>query len=410
MTNPVADAVREALGEAALERDATGLPRAVPDSTDAVAQLFALAHARNWTLRLEGHGGWLPADAPADLAVSTRGLARVVSVAPADLVATVEAGVPLDALHRALTAEHMWFAFDPPGRPNRSLGSAAATGTSGPLRQGFGPIRDHVLGMTVVSGDGRVVRSGGRVVKNVAGYDLAKLHIGGFGGFGLITEMHLRLRAIPQSDVTRVAHGDRDALTAAAREITDGRLTVHAMELLSPAVAVESAWVLAVRLVGTSEGVAAEAARLRALAPQVEWSTVAVDRAAAFWHWTVSRAMLGGSTTLRLGVLQPGLDELLDLLGDTLGEGLTSAGAGSAGGLRWSGEADAPAILDLRQRVARQEIPLTLERAPWPLRRAVGHFGAWRAGVSQLVGGLRDTFDPGSRFAVALEARHEAGP
>jgi hypothetical protein len=120
--------------------------------------------------------------------------------------------------------------------------------------------------------------------------------------------------------------------------------------------------------------------------------------------------MLGGSTTLRLGVLQPGLDELLDLLGETLGEGLTTAGAGSAGGLRWSGEADAAAILELRQRVAVQEIPLTLERAPWPLRRAVGHFGAWRAGVGQLVGRLRDTFDPGSRFAVALEAGREAGP
>lgn len=408
MSSTVSDAVREALGEQALEHDASGLPRAVPDSTEQVARLLALAHARHWTLRVEGHGAWLPADAPADLAVSTRGLTRVVDIAPADLVATVEAGVPLDALQRELAARQMWFAFDTPGRPERSLGSAAATGTSGPLRQGFGPIRDHVLGMTVVTGDGRVVRSGGRVVKNVAGYDLGKLHIGGFGGFGIMTEFHLRLRAVPQADLTLLARGSRDACTAAGRAITEQRIVAHALELLSPAVAAEAGWVLAARLVGTADGVAAEAAAIRNAAPDLAWTDLPEGRAPAFWHLTL-RAILGGSVTVRLGALQPGLDEVLDLVGETLGEGLVTAGAGSAGGVRWSGEAGADTLRELRLRLTVQEVPLTLERAPWPLRRAVGHFGAWRAGVGQLVGRLRDTFDPGSRFRVALDAEGEAG-
>ena len=116
---------------------------------------------------------------------------------PADLVATVQAGVTLDALRAELDQHQLWLALDPPGRPDRTIGSVVATGTSGPLRQGFGPIRDHVLGSTVATGDGRLVEAGGRVVKNVAGYDLTKLHVGGFGGFGVVTEVHLRLRARP---------------------------------------------------------------------------------------------------------------------------------------------------------------------------------------------------------------------
>ena len=90
-------------------------------------------------------------------------------MSPADLVATVQAGTPIEALRRRLADEGMWLALDPPGRPERSLGSVVATATAGPLRHGFGPVRDHVLGCTVATGDGRLVRAGGRVVKNVAG-------------------------------------------------------------------------------------------------------------------------------------------------------------------------------------------------------------------------------------------------
>src|SRR5207249_3367547 len=81
--------------------------------------------------------------------------------------------------------------------------------TAGPLRQGFGAVRDHVLGVTFVTGDGRLVHSGGRVVKNVAGYDLTKLEAGGFGAFGVIVLVHLRLRALPRADQTFVLAGTR---------------------------------------------------------------------------------------------------------------------------------------------------------------------------------------------------------
>ena len=174
-----------------------------------------------WPTRRDGRSGsrvrapGSPPDAPADLAVSTRALDQVLSVSPADLVATVQAGTTHDALRRRLADEGMWLAVDPPGRPDRSLGSIVATGTAGPLRHGLGPIRDHLLGCTVATGDGRLVKAGGKVVKNVAGYDLTKLQVGGFGGFGIIAELHLRLRALPRADVTLLARGARDDLSAA---------------------------------------------------------------------------------------------------------------------------------------------------------------------------------------------------
>ena len=218
MSDVVFGRLRALLGTGGVDRDSAGLPRATPDSADALSLVCRLAHDEGWKIRVEGHGTWLPADAPADLAVSTRALDRVLSVSPADLVATVQAGTPMEALRRRLADEGMWLGLDPPGRPERSLGSVLATGTAGPLRHGFGPVRDHVLGCTVATGDGRLVRAGGRVVKNVAGYDLTKLQVGGFGGFGIIAEVHLRLRALPRADVTVIARGPRDDLTSAARD------------------------------------------------------------------------------------------------------------------------------------------------------------------------------------------------
>ena len=234
-----------------------------PTRADALSLVCRLAHEEGWKIRVEGQGTWLAADAPADLAVSTRALDQVVSVSPADLVATVQAGAPLDALRRRLADEGMWLALDPPGRPDRSLGSIVATATAGPLRHGFGPVRDHMLGCTVATGDGRLVKAGGRVVKNVAGYDLTKLQVGGFGGFGIIAEVHLRLRALPRADVTLLARGPaRCAHLGGPRADGGAAVGPAALELLSPALAAEAEWVLAARFVGTDAAVQAEVRRL----------------------------------------------------------------------------------------------------------------------------------------------------
>jgi glycolate oxidase FAD binding subunit len=400
MTDVIFGRLRALLGTSGVERDADGLPRATPDSADALSLVCRLAHEEGWKIRVEGHASWLPPDAPADLAVSTRALDQVLSVSPADLVATVQAGAPLEALRRRLADEGMWLALDPPGRPERSLGSVLATATAGPLRHGFGPVRDHVLGCTVATGDGRLVKAGGRVVKNVAGYDLTKLQVGGFGGFGIIAEVHLRLRSLPRADVTLLARGPRDALTAAARDLVQAQLLPGALELLSPALGADADWVLAARFVGTDAAVQSDVRRVASIG-DLAWTPLPADRTAAFWG-LVARGSLGGPITLRLGVLGGGIDDTLDVLAHDLDEGLVAAGPG-AGLIRWTGDAPVERLRALRRTAAGREIPMTLERAPWPVRRALGHFGAYREGVGQLVGRLRETFDPGQCLSVALE-------
>jgi glycolate oxidase FAD binding subunit len=400
MSEAVFTRLRALLGTAGVERDTHGVPQTAPDTADALSLVCRLAHEEGWKIRVEGRGSWLPADAPADLVVSTRGLEQIVSVSPADLVATVQAGTPMEVLRRRLADYGMWLALDPPGRAERSIGSVVATATAGPLRHGFGPVRDHVLGCSVVTGDGRLVNAGGRVVKNVAGYDLTKLQVGGFGGFGIIAEVHLRLRALPRADITLLARGSRDELTSAARDMVEAQFLPGALELLSPALAAEADWILAARFVGTEAAVQAEVRRLGS-SGELKWQALPADRTAAFWS-VAARGSLGGPVTLRLGVLGDGVDETIDLLAHELDEGLVSAGAGS-GMVRWTGDALLERLRALRRAAASREIPMTLERAPWPVRRALGHFGAYREGVGAIVGRLRGTFDPGQCLNVALE-------
>ncbi|HET9274616.1 MAG TPA: FAD-binding oxidoreductase [Gemmatimonadales bacterium] len=401
MTDPITARVREALGAEAVGQDTNGRPRVAPESSEDLARVMGLAHAEGWKVRIEGRATWCAVDVPADLVISTSALDCVVNVAPQDLVTTVEAGATFGTIQHRLAEDRVWLACDPPGRAQRSIGSVLATGTAGPLRHRFGPVRDLLLGVTFVTGDGRVIRPGGTVVKNVAGYDLGKLVAGSFGAFGIITELHLRLRAIPEVDRTLLARGSRDSLTLAGRDLSAAAIDAVALELFSPAMGADPEWVLAVRLMGEIEGVEAEAARTAATAA-LPWTTLAPEQANALWHGA-SHAAHAGSVTLRLGVLVDGLDDTLDLLADHLDIGLVSAGAGS-GSIRWTGEATVERLMTFRRAAAGREIPVTLERGPWSVRQGFGHFGLYREGVSALVGRLRDSFDPGHVLLVPLDA------
>lgn len=117
-----------------------------------------------------------------------------------DLTITVGAGISLGALQDLLREHNQWLPWDAPQAHQASVAGLLATGLSGPLRHGFGSPRDWLLGMRFVTGDGRIIKSGGKVVKNVAGYDLHKLHIGALGTLGIIAEVSFKVAPIPQAD------------------------------------------------------------------------------------------------------------------------------------------------------------------------------------------------------------------
>jgi FAD/FMN-containing dehydrogenase len=402
----LADRLRQLLGEEALPAptaaEAALPPLALPGDEAACALLLRTASLEGWRVAIVGSGGWLPTPETADLRLGTARLGALGPVEPADLVATAQAGVRWSTLRRGLADRHVWLAQDQPGF-DRSLGSILATGTSGPLRGGFGALRDQVLGLTLVTGDGRVLRVGGRVVKNVAGYDLAKLALGTFGAFGVITAAHVRLRAVPRADVTLAVDGTRDGLLDAARAVLAKGLTPAALELLSPAAAGGEAWRLAIRLLGTEAEVAADQTDVQASLPDAA-AVHRGDEAAAFWTHLLETAA-EPPVTLRLGASPAALEDVLDLVALHLDErvadwiGVTVP----AGVVRWSGTAASDALTRLRRAAAEREWPVTLERAPWTVLTAVGHFGAYREGVVRIVQGLRAAFDPAGILATPLD-------
>src|SRR5207248_11268416 len=129
---------------------------------DAVALLLGTAREEGWRIRIEGAGTWLPTDAPAALALTTRRLDRIPAIEPQDLSATAEAGIGCDLLRQQLADRGTWLSLDPPGPARRTLGSVVATATAGPVRQRFGRVRHQPPGATFVTGERRRARGGRR--------------------------------------------------------------------------------------------------------------------------------------------------------------------------------------------------------------------------------------------------------
>lgn len=163
--------------------------------------------------------------------VSLRSLARITSYEPGDLVVCAQAGMRLADLQAELAKHNQWLPIDPPFA-DATLGGILATNSSGPRRFGYGTIRDHLLGLRVV-GPGGVTRSGGRVVKNVTGYDLHKLHVGAFGTLGIVTELNLKVRPRPEvSKVLVIACRSFEEAHAKLLEIFSSPLRPVALEAL----------------------------------------------------------------------------------------------------------------------------------------------------------------------------------
>ncbi len=209
-----------------------------PATFEEAAAALASAAGDGLAVRIRGGGtklGWGNAVAQAPVEVCTAGLNRIIEHNVGDLTAVVQAGVPLAHLHRALAAEGQMLALDPPlgiDCEDATIGGVIATADSGPLRHRYGGGRDLVLGVTVALSDGTIARAGGKVIKNVAGYDLGKLFTGSFGTLGLILSVCVRLHPLPT--ITATASGasdDPEALSAAARALAAAPLELEMLDV-----------------------------------------------------------------------------------------------------------------------------------------------------------------------------------
>ena len=212
-----------------------------PATFDAAASMLARASADGQTVRLRGGGtklDWGATGPESRIEVCTARLARVVEHNTGDLTAVLEAGVRLADAQERFAAAGQMLALDPPltgagsSEPDATIGGIVASGDSGPLAHRYGAPRDLVLGMTVALSDGTIAQSGGKVIKNVAGYDLAKLFAGSFGTLGLILSVNVRLHPLPVATATAFgADGDPGALATAARALAAAPLELDALDI-----------------------------------------------------------------------------------------------------------------------------------------------------------------------------------
>jgi glycolate dehydrogenase FAD-binding subunit len=207
-----------------------------PATAVEVSAVLELANVSGAAVLPRGGGSRMGLGQPpraADLLLSTRGLNQVIEYEPADLTVTVEAGLGLDELQALLNSRGQFLALDPPSQAVATVGGLVASNASGPLRLQYGSARDIVIGMRIANSDGVLTKAGGRVVKNVAGYDLNKLYTGSLGTLGVIVELSFKLHPLPQTRGTVLAtFDDLDAAATVVKRVMHSPLGPAALEVL----------------------------------------------------------------------------------------------------------------------------------------------------------------------------------
>ena len=364
----------------------------------AVRQLAAElrdSHASRTPRRIIGRGTWLDAGRPVrpdatPLAFTASGITDYV---PGDLTLTALGGTTLQELHGATRVHGQRLALDPYGGDAVTIGATVATASAGPAAGAFGTPRDQVLGVTFVTGTGDVVQAGGRVVKNVAGFDLVRLTIGAWGTLGVVAEVSVRLRAIPAADVTLTIPLDVD--DAAAADAAIGALralpfTFEAAELVDDATAAAiglddvRTGALLLRATGTAEVVHAMRASLAGIGTVREGDPASWDR--------LRTAGAPDKTCVRLSHAPAQWRDAwhharrLALAGDGMAH-MSVARTVARVHVR-SGAAVDTALASFDGTVIGERMPAASWEAPWVGRRLA------TPTTARLARGIRDAFDP----------------
>ena len=279
-------------------------------TTAAIAEQIRSAHGARRRLRVRGAGTWLAAGRPVavDESLSLAADSGIVEYVPGDLTLTARAGTRLSEIATATRAERQWLTLDPWGGDDGTLGATLSTATAGPHAFATGLPRDLVLGMEFVSGTGRVINSGGRVVKNVAGFDLTRMMVGSWGTLGVITEATVRLRALPDHTQTLAVAvpTSAPALTELATRLRALPFAPFGAELLNAALATHLGLggqpVLLVGVGGNERSLRAQLAAVRALGDAREvgdraWALLRgiESSSSASWRWSQLPSAFGES-------------------------------------------------------------------------------------------------------------------
>jgi glycolate oxidase FAD binding subunit len=406
----VAKALTVACGETreGAEADVVGevVPAFVvaPGSTDEAAAVMVAAAEHGLSVVARGAGGrlgWGTPPSQCDLLVDMSRMSSVVEHSSGDLVARLQAGARMGDVAAALGRDGQELALDVPDAA--TVGGVVASGLAGPRRLRYGTPRDLLIGITIVRADGTVARSGGKVVKNVAGYDLGKLLAGSAGTLALITEATFRLHPLPAARAYVTAEYASapiacDAVAAAA----NSPLVASAVELSRPAPGGPIR--VGALLEGSSEGVAARALRMAGLLGPASTS----PEPPAWWRGAPEAP--AGATLIRVSCWVSALPAVLDAVEVAARDADVSAaidGPAGAGVLYLRLDPGVPAETSagfarvLRAALAGQRGGVVVLAAPAAVREALAGYGGMTGTVPSLalMRAVKDQFDPGHRMA-----------
>jgi glycolate oxidase FAD binding subunit len=343
-------------------------------------------------VRFAGGGtkrSWGAVGAQPAVTLSTTGLDRIVEHNAGDLTAVLEPGAPLERAQATFAEADQMLALDPPDPGGATIGGLVATADSGPLRSRYGAVRDLVVGVTVALSDGTVAKAGGKVIKNVAGYDLAKLFTGSFGTLGAILEVSVRLHPLPPATATAAAGStDPNELARAARELSHAQLEHIGLDVRFGG----GDGAVLVRFGGAACREQAEAAARVLSRAGLEGSVVEDDEQA--WRLQREGQRSAQGTVVRVSSVQTQLEAVMTAAG--------RAGARLVGrvplGLSWlrledrSPEEAARAVEELRAELAPSSC-VALD-APDEVRGMVQPWPAPHPGALELMRRVKQRFDP----------------
>lgn len=374
-----------------------------PGTLDEAAEAMRALARDGAAVAFVGGGTDLELGAPPtrlDAVLHTRRLDRIREHAPSDQIVAVEAGITVAALQRHLAPHGQRLALDPPHPERATVGGVLAANAFGPLRARHGAVRDLVIGITLVRADGVIARGGGKVVKNVAGFDLPRLLCGSLGTLALVAEVVFRLHPLPEASAT-VAIGGLTAaeVRAVTRAALEARLEPSAVAALHE----EGGFRLAIRFEGFAPGVREQAERLLALDARGE-RLGGADEAAVWARHDALRA--AGDVRAKAAFLPAALEAAvrgaLEPVVATLGSGALvlypTLGIAFAGGRLDRADATGSAVAAARAALRPGNGSLVLAAAPPALRARVDPWGDPPPAI-EVMRRLKRELDPDGRLA-----------